>query len=48
MIDQLDFGGRLIGPIGKGETQVYTQIDKQMDGTIIRKDLFGVRYRQLS
>jgi hypothetical protein len=38
----------LIGPVGENENQKYIQIDKVGNGTIIRKELFSVRFRQLN
>lgn len=43
LLDQLKPGGRLIIPVGT-QNQVYTQVDKQLDGTFVSQKLFGVRY----
>eukprot|EP00053_Salpingoeca_punica_P008503 m.76258 g.76258 ORF g.76258 m.76258 type:complete len:293 (+) comp14627_c0_seq1:195-1073(+) len=42
-------GGRLVAPVGpQGEAQVLTVYDKQEDGTVHAKKLFGVRFIPLS
>ena len=49
LIDQLDFGGRLVIPVGyQGQSQYINIIDKDEKGRIsIRKEI-GVRYVPLT
>ena len=48
LYDQLKCGGRMIVPVGPhGGPQALEQHDKQMDGSILKKRLMGVRYGPL-
>ena len=48
LYDQLKCGGRMVIPVGpQGGNQFLEQHDKQKNGTIVKKRLFGVRYGPL-
>lgn len=40
--------GRMILPVGSEKDQVFTVIDKLLDGTVRRSDLMGVMYAPLT
>lgn len=45
LVDQLDFGGRLMVPVGKyGKTQVITLVDKDFEGRVSSQTTFNVVY----
>mmetsp|Transcript_9176 Transcript_9176/g.12814 ORF Transcript_9176/g.12814 Transcript_9176/m.12814 type:complete len:195 (+) Transcript_9176:644-1228(+) len=45
LVGQLKPGGRMLIPVGKqGETQQYMQLDKNAEGKVNAKSLFGVVY----
>ncbi|KAI0051331.1 protein-L-isoaspartate O-methyltransferase [Auriscalpium vulgare] len=47
LVDQLACPGRMIIPVGT-HTQTFTQVDKDKDGKVTTKDLFGVMYVPLT
>jgi len=45
LLKKLAPGGRMVIPVGKFDaTQFYYQIDKKLDGSLVKKSLFGVEY----
>jgi len=45
LVEQLDFGGRMMVPIGKyGKTQVITLVDKDFEGRVSSQTTFNVAY----
>lgn len=45
LIDQLKPGGRLVVPVGaQGDRQSLLVIEKRMDGTVLRRNVLGVRF----
>ena len=45
LLKKLAPGGRMVIPVGKFDsTQFYYQIDKKLDGSVVKKSLFGVEY----
>ena len=47
LIEQLDFGGRLVVPVGR-DSQHLLVIDRKLDGTVTKKSVMGVMYVPLT
>jgi len=47
LVEQLAPGGRLVLPAGPPEHQVLLVLDKAADGTLKRREVFGVRFSVL-
>jgi len=48
LVDQLARPGRMFIPIGDERSQSVWQIDKTIDGTVLKKEMYGVRYVPLT
>ena len=47
LVEQLRPGGRMVLPLGGGEVQALTVLDKDMDGRVTQRQLLPVRFSRL-
>ena len=47
LLEQLDFGGRMVIPLGDGEVQQLSVVEKAADGSAAVRELMPVRFTRL-